>query len=276
VVVDNGNPVAMLPESHTVATALASREFVVVLEQFLTDTAGLARVVLPVTTMLEETDLLGAFGHHYLTASSPVTSPPPGPRSDLEIYQGLASRLGFEAAMAGTPAEWAARLLAPVAGQVHLDELQAGAVRNPRVPPVLFAGRRFATADGSFHFVTDVDLSLEPEDRDYPLELGSFSTPDAQSSQWSIALGDAPLRARCHPAVAAGIADGAPARVVSRLGTRTVTLHHDPALRRDQLLLPKGGWLRHGRAANALVRARATDLGLGAAYYDEHVRLEPL
>ena len=61
-----------------------------------------------------------------------------------------------------------------------------------------------------------------------------------------------------------------------RAGTLEVVLQHDPALRRDMLLVPKGGWLQHGRAANALVRARATDLGGGAAYYDEHVRLEPL
>jgi hypothetical protein len=53
-----------------------------------------------------------------------------------------------------------------------------------------------------------------------------------------------------------------------------VRLRHDPDLRRDLLVVPKGGWLRHGAAANALVRAETTDLGLGAAYYDEPVRLE--
>lgn len=73
-----------------------------------------------------------------------------------------------------------------------------------------------------------------------------------------------------------GIATGARARVASRAGSIEVILRHDAELRRDMLLLPKGGWLQHGRAANALVRARATDLGLGAAYYDERVRLEPL
>jgi anaerobic selenocysteine-containing dehydrogenase len=276
VVVDNGNPVAMLPESHTVASALASREFVVVLEQFLTDTASLAHVVLPVTTMLEEADLVGAYGHHFLTATNPVASRSDGVRSDLEIYQALAARLGFGAALSGTPAEWSARLLAPITDQVNLDDLRAGAVRNPLAKRVLFEGQRFETPDERFHFITQVDLSEEPEDAEYPLQLGSFSTPGAQSSQWSISLGDAPLTARCHPAAAVGIPDGAPARVASRAGTLAVTLRHDPALRADLLLIPKGGWLQHGRAANALVRARATDMGLGAAYYDERVRIEPL
>jgi len=83
-----------------------------------------------------------------------------------------------------------------------------------------------------------------------------------------------PIEARCHPDVAQGIPDGARAQVRSRIATMTVRLRHDPAMRRDLLLVPKGGWLRHDAAANVLVRAEATDLGLGAAYYDEHVRLE--
>src|SRR5262249_33390488 len=56
------NPVAMLPETETTAKALASRELVVVVDAFLTDTARLAHVVLPTVTLLEADDLLGAYG----------------------------------------------------------------------------------------------------------------------------------------------------------------------------------------------------------------------
>jgi len=38
--------------------------------------------------------------------------------------------------------------------------------------------------------------------------------------------------------------------------------------------VPKGGHHSAGRAANALVHARLTDIGEGAALYDERVRLE--
>jgi hypothetical protein len=55
-----------------------------------------------------------------------------------------------------------------------------------------------------------------------------------------------------------------------------VELRLNPALHRQLVLIPKGGWLVHGQAANSLVGAVATDMGLGAAYYDEAVRLEPL
>ena len=56
----------------------------------------------------------------------------------------------------------------------------------------------------------------------------------------------------------------------------TVRVAHDPHQRRDIALTPKGGHLRDGRAANALIRARLTDLGEGGALYDERVRLVPL
>ena len=275
VVIDNGNPVAMLPDSRTVAEALRSRELTVVLDHQMTDTAACAHVVLPVSTMLEEGDLVGAYGHHYLSASNPVVRPPDGVRSDLEVYQALAARLGFGPAMAGTADEWAQRFLAPVQGQVQLDALRRGVVRNPNAAAVLFAGKKFATPDGRYQFVTAVDLTLD-SDPEYPLQLGSFSTPRAQSSQWSAPWDGLPFEARCHPDAAPGIASGAEAVIVSRIGRLRVRLRHDAAMRRDMIVMPKGGWLKHGNAANTLVRARLTDAGEGAAYYDESVRLEPI
>jgi len=276
VVVDNGNPVAMLPDSHTVARALASRELVVVIDQFMTDTASCAHVVLPVTTMLEEEDLLGAYGHHYLRMAQPVARRPEGVRSDLEIYQALADRLGFGARMAGSAREWCERLLAPLAGQVDLDEMQRRAVRNPLAPRVIFADRKFPTPDGRFHFVEEVSLAPETSDPEFPLTLGSFSTPEAQSSQWSRPIAGRPLPVRCHPSAAPWAEAGETVRLRSRLGTMEVRLVLDDAVHPSLVCIPKGGWLVHGQAANSLLRATTTDIGLGAAYYDEPVRLEPL
>jgi hypothetical protein len=39
--------------------------------------------------------------------------------------------------------------------------------------------------------------------------------------------------------------------------------------------MPKGGHFDRGHSANALIPARATDLGLGAAYLDCMVRIVP-
>ena len=71
------NPVVMLPESDTVARALRSRELTVVVDSFMTDSARCADIVLPTTTMLEEDDLVGAYGHHWISNVTPVV-PQPG------------------------------------------------------------------------------------------------------------------------------------------------------------------------------------------------------
>src|SRR4029079_8110246 len=96
-----GNPFAMLPDSQPTARAIGSRDFVVVVDSFMTDTARLAHLVLPTTTLLEADDIMGAYGHHYLGVARPVVPPPPGARSDLEIMQGLAARVGLAADLAG-------------------------------------------------------------------------------------------------------------------------------------------------------------------------------
>src|ERR1039457_3892280 len=80
-----GNPVSMLPDSATVARALETRELVVVVDTFVTDTARRATVVLPTTTLVEDDDLLGAYGNHFIGASVPVVRPPAGVKSDLEV-----------------------------------------------------------------------------------------------------------------------------------------------------------------------------------------------
>jgi anaerobic selenocysteine-containing dehydrogenase len=62
-------------------------------------------------------------------------------------------------------------------------------------------------------------------------------------------------------------------RLESELGSLNVRLALDERQRRDVVLMPKGGWLRHGRCANAIVPAKTTDAGGGAVYYDTPVRI---
>lgn len=272
-----GNPAAMLPDSNAVARALSTRELVVVTDPFMTDTARLADVILPTRTLLEDDDLVGAYGHHYIGASRPVVAPPPGVRSDLEIVQGLAARVGLGDRFAGTAAEWKRRFIAPAAAAAGItaDGLESEAVRNPLSPKVLFAEGPVPTATGRVNLIAAAPAGMTSPDPDYPLTLMSLSTDRAQSSQWSERQVGAPV-CTVHPDAAAafGVADGATARLASRLGAIEVQVRCDARQRRDVALVPKGGHHSAGRAANALVRARLTDLGEGGALYDEGVRLE--
>ncbi len=275
------NPVAMLPDSSTVARAFQSRELVVVVDSFLTDTARRAHVVFPTTTLVEDDDLLGSYGHHWIGASTPVLKRPEGVRSDLEIVQLLARAIddrtgangnGIGPAVAGSAADWKRRLLAKVAPLgATLEELEKRPVRNPIAPPILFADRKFPTPSGKVNLVHAVPPSA-PDEPGYPFWLFSNSTEHSQSSQWAGAP-PALVTVTCHPAAVPGLAEGDLVVLESAIGRLTARLAFDPEQRRDVLLVPKGGHLDAGTSANVLVRARATDDGEGAAYMDCRVRI---
>jgi anaerobic selenocysteine-containing dehydrogenase len=270
------NPVAMLPDARRVAEALSTRELVVAVDPFVTDTTRLAHLVLPTTTLLEADDLLGAYGHHTIGVATPVVPAPPGVKSDLEIVQALAARVGLGDELAGDARAWKRRLVEPRLGPagVTLEDLEAGPVRNPLAPRVLFEGGRFPTASGKVHLMTETPEAPPEAGPDWPMTLLSVSTERSQSSQWARPP-EAPLVVTVHPFAAAGIPDGGLGRLESRLGSIPVRVRHDPRQRRDVALVPKGGHLSRDMCANALVRAELTDLGEGAAYYDEPVRLVP-
>ena len=279
-----GNPVAMLPDSATVARALESRELVVVVDSFLTDTARRAHLVLPTTTLVEDDDLMGAYGHHWLGASVPVVAPPPGVKSDLEIVQLLAAEIdrrtgagaadGIGPKVAGSATDWKRRLLRRIEPMgVTVERLEKESMRNPLVGDVLFEGATFPTPSGKMRLLAVVPPPTEDEPG-FPLWLFSSSTEKAQCSQWA---GPAPtvLEATCHPDAAPGLGDGAQILLESEIGSLRARLKLDPLQRRDVVIVPKGGHFDDGTCANALVKARLTDAGEGAAYLDCRVRIRP-
>ncbi len=276
-----GNPVAMLPDSSSVARSLESRELVVVVDSFLTDTARRAHFVLPTTTLVEDDDLLGAYGHHWLGVSTPALAPPEGVLSDLEIVRALAKMIdektgengrGISSKVRGTAREWKERMLSGVAPRgITLSTLERSSVRNPFAEKVLFADRRFPTDTGRMKLVTSLPPS-PPEEAGFPLWLFSNSTDRSQSSQWAGAPPEI-LTATCHPDAVSGFGDGEVVFLESALGRLRARLKLDPSQRRDVVIVPKGGHFDSGTSANALIRARPTDAGEGAAYQDCRVRI---
>ena len=267
-----GNPVAMLPESGTVDRALRSREFVCVVDSWPTDTTRAATLVLPTTTLLESDDLLGAYGNHWVGVARPVVPPPTGVKSDLEILQELAPRLGLDGVLAGTAREWKERILRKDAGFTVAQLESDGPQRSALSPKVLFADRKFATKTGRVNLITMAPARSQVS-AEFPLYLMALSTEKSQNSQWSKGQPSGPPVVTVHPDSAAGIADGGAGQLESAIGCLPIQVRHDPRQRRDVALLAKGGHLRENRNANLLARARATDIGGGGALYDEAVRL---
>jgi anaerobic selenocysteine-containing dehydrogenase len=95
--IQNTNPVVVAPDSNQVRRGFLRDDlFVCVHEQFMTETAALADVVLPATMFLEHDDLYGAGGHTHLQVGPKLIDPPGECRSNHEVLQELARRLGAE------------------------------------------------------------------------------------------------------------------------------------------------------------------------------------
>ncbi|SFO72883.1 Anaerobic selenocysteine-containing dehydrogenase [Geodermatophilus dictyosporus] len=95
-VVYNSNPLVVCPEQEKVAAGLAREDlFTVVSDQFLTDTARHADVVLPATTQLEQLDVMFSWGHFYVSLNTPAVAPLGEAVSNTELFRRLAARMGF-------------------------------------------------------------------------------------------------------------------------------------------------------------------------------------
>jgi anaerobic selenocysteine-containing dehydrogenase len=263
-----GNPVCMLPDSAVVAEAFEGTEFTVVADPFLTDTARRASLVFPVPTFLEDDDLLGAYGHHWVAESRPMVPPPPGVLHEVQLFQELAKRLGLESFPMGSIEALKRLHLDRVREQgVTLEALGDRALRNPRAGQLLFPEGRVRTPSGRVRLLSSIPETPALRD-DHPLWLFSNSTARSQSSAWAGKGLGKRVWVALHPEAVPHLEEGQEVVVENDNGRVVASLRLDSRQRRDVAVMPKGGHFDRGQAANVLVAARTTDIGLGAAYMD--------
>ena len=92
--IQNTNPAVVAPETRRVLDGLAREDlFTVVHEQFMTETAQYADIVLPATMFLEHDDIYTAGGHTHLQVGKQLIDVPGECRSNHSVLQSLAKRL---------------------------------------------------------------------------------------------------------------------------------------------------------------------------------------
>jgi anaerobic selenocysteine-containing dehydrogenase len=95
--IQNMNPAVVCPETAKVLDGFNREDlFTVVHEQFLTETAALADIVLPATMFLEHDDFYTASGHTFLQVARKVLEPAGEARENHFVHCELARRLGAE------------------------------------------------------------------------------------------------------------------------------------------------------------------------------------
>ncbi len=299
-VVYNSNPACIAPNQNLVRRGLARDDlFTVVLEQFQTDTADHADIVLPVTTFLENTDLYLAYGHHYLQMARPAVPPPGEAKPNVEIFRLLAERMGFDDPCFRESADDMIRTLLasghPFLEGITIEELDREHSVRLRVSPdgepfLPFAEGGFGTPSGKCNLSAD-GLEYEPpaesrfglEDlrRRYPIELVSPKNDDSMNSTFGHrpAVDRQTATVALNPADAAtrGIEDGDRVRLFNDRGSVTLVAEVSDVVRAGVARASSVRWNKKAmdrRNVNVLTSDRLTDIGGGPTFYSCLVQVE--
>jgi len=296
----NSNPAAIAPDQVKVHRGLEREDlFTVVLEQFMTDTARRADIVLPSTTFLEHTDLYLAYGHYYVQLARPALKAPGECKTNVEVFRTLANAMGLsDPCFDDTEDDMIRQALdstSPYLEGITLERLEAEhSVRLNLGAPT---GEFLPFKDGNFptthtQFISGGEaLAYDPpvESRfgagnstNFPLELISWKSHDSMNSTF----GNRPdvdndtARVILHPidAQKRNITDNTPIRLFNDRGAveaiaKLDAQHVQPGV----VCAPSVRWpskSSNGLGINALTSQRLTDLGDGATFYSCLIEIE--
>lgn len=299
--VQNSNPAVVAPESDLVRQGFLREDlFLCVHEQFLTDTARYADIVLPATTFLEHDDLYTSYGHYSVQTARAVIPPQGEARSNHEVVNALAARLGIADRHPGFQAEaWALVEAALAPTGLEADAISGGAsqIWGQAQTEDLRQGR-FGHADGRFHFAADwgpadgglprlPDFAplIEAADADHPFRLvtaparnflnTSFTeTPTSRSNEGR-------PRVLLHPADRGrlGIEEGDAVRMGNRRGAVTLVAKDFDGLQEGVVVVESiwpGSAFPEGVGINVLIGSDAAPPHGGGVFHDAAVWLRPV
>ncbi|PLZ01583.1 molybdopterin oxidoreductase [Burkholderia sp. WAC0059] len=300
IVVYNSNPVAVAPDSEKVAAGFAREDlFTIVLEQFQTDTADYADLLLPATTQLEHLDVHKSYGHTYVMANLPAIAPVGQARPNTEIFRSIAREMGLqEPALFESDDEVAARAFRwddPALEGVDWASLKRTGWARLKLDDAPLADGGFRTASGKCEFYSEA-LAKEGLDPlpDYLPPHESAENAPALAARYPLAMISPPARnflnstfvnveslrategephVDLHPfdAVRRGIGDGAMVRVFNDRGTMLARARVTDRAR-EGLVVGLSIWWKKlapdGRNANQVTSQALTDLGGSATFYD--------
>ncbi|MGZ4701844.1 MAG: molybdopterin-containing oxidoreductase family protein, partial [Ilumatobacteraceae bacterium] len=295
----NCNPLTITPNAEKIRAGVTRDDlFTVVHEQFITDTARYADIVLPATTQIEATDVVPPWGHLWLSWNEAAIEPCGEAVSNSELSRRLAKAMGYTEPELFDDDLTALRESLP---GIDVDELRrVGYVRVPYPDDGRpFGDGVFPTASGRVEFVSEALVAMgqpalptfvAPAEgpgtmlaERYPLQLmtpkhhtrflnGSYSHLPGHGGRES-----GPFLELCAAdAASRGISDGQCVRVFNDRASIEVPARVSDRLRPGLVSIPFGWWSRHhpdGMVANSLTNDTLTEWGGGVAFYDTLVEV---
>ncbi|MBS0535617.1 MAG: molybdopterin oxidoreductase family protein [Proteobacteria bacterium] len=303
--IQNTNPMTVAPDQTVVKRGFAREDlFVCVHEQFMTETAQIADIVLPATTFLEHDDIYRGGGHQYILLGPKLVEAPGECRNNHEVVVGLAKRLGavhpgfdmspreliddlLRRSNRGTLAELeASRWIdcqTPFEKAHYLDGFNwpDGKFRfKPDWPKVPFRSPYTSGPVEAMPALPDHWAVVEAADAEHPFRLATspargFLNTTFNETPTSIASEKRPT-VMIHPddAVAQGIADGDAVVLGNRRGEVRLHAKVFDGVRRG-VLIAESIWpnaaYADGKGINTLTGADAVAPFGGAAFHDNKV-----
>jgi anaerobic selenocysteine-containing dehydrogenase len=303
--VQNTNPVSVAPDQTKVKAGFAREDlFTCVHEQFMTETAAMADIVLPATMFTEHDDIYRGGGHQYLVLGPKLVAAPGECRNNHEVICGLGERLGAEhPGFTMSPRELIDQMLR-VSKRGTLAELEANRWLDCQ-PPFRESHYLdgFAWPDGKFRFkpqwesvpfrspyqsgavermprLPDYWTSIELADAEHPFRLATspsrgFLNSTFNETPTSLASEKRP-NVMIHPedAQAYGIADGDAVVLGNKLGEVRLHARVFDGVRRG-VLIAESIWPNaaypDGKGINTLVASDPIAPYGGAAVHDNKV-----
>ena len=306
----NSNPAAIAPDQSSVIEGLMREDlFTVVHEQFQTDTADFADILLPATTQLEHRDMVRPYGHYYLVYNEPAIAPLGEAKPNSEVFRLLAEAMGFqEECFKDTDEEIIRQAIdtdyAPFQG-ITLERLKKDGWARLNLPEEFapFAEGGFATRSGKCEFYAE---SLELEGMDplpgyippresketapelasrYPLQL--ISPPANTFLNSSFSHLDSFLKSERQPVVLINpedaalreVTDGEMVCVFNDRGQCHLVARVSDRVNPGVACALSTWWNKlspDGRNVNQTVSQALTDIGAGATFYDNLVEITRL
>jgi anaerobic selenocysteine-containing dehydrogenase len=296
----NSNPAAVCPDQSRVLSGLKREDlFTVVHEQFQTDTADYADILLPATTQLEHFDIHGSYGHLYVQANNPAIVPLGEAKPNTEVFRLLGRAMGFEPELFEISDEDLAKGSLPKG--MTMESIEEGPVRlNLPKDWAPFATGGFGTPSGKCELYSErearagrdplphyipphEDPQTKPElAAKYPLQMLTPPAPSFLNSTFANletmrrAAGEVTLE--MHPTDAAhrGIADGQTVTVYNGRGRFCAKAVVGDSVKPGVVVSLGSWWTKYtpdGVNCNTTTSTALTDLGAGATFYDNLVQV---
>lgn len=305
------NPATSTPNSGRIIEGLLRNDlFTVVHDQFMTDTARYADIVLPATSQLEHDDLHKPYGHRHLQYNHAAVSPLGECRSNWTLMKDLAKAMGytepwFDQSNAEVIAEVldATRAHNPLLAGITLERLQNEGTLPYMFEPgqdVPFAGGVFPRDSGKIALRCEAMTAygVDPlPDYVVPLEYGAERDPlgelvlisgaahhfvsSSMGNQPSLRGKEGPPTLLVNPADAArlGIDDGDNVEVYNQRGSCELTARLTSDVAPGVVVSPKGQWgsfMPGKRGLNWLTSDRLADLGNQSTFHSTMVSVRPI